>query len=81
VSNKRYKPEYIPEVKDVMDISNFDPEYTSMPVEDSLVTDSELRKACAADFRGFTYVADSALQEVEGNMGSTSLHGVKNGSS
>jgi serine/threonine protein kinase len=62
VYSRDYKPLYKPRVKDVFDISNFDPEYTAMPVTDSLVGDSALKDVAEANFEGFTYVAKNRLQ-------------------
>eukprot|EP00299_Pterocystis_sp_00344_P001055 c1072_g1_i1.p1 GENE.c1072_g1_i1~~c1072_g1_i1.p1 ORF type:complete len:497 (-),score=124.33 c1072_g1_i1:87-1532(-) len=58
---REYKPLYKPRVKDVFDTSNFDPEYTEMPVTDSLVADSALKDVADANFEGFTYVAKTRL--------------------
>eukprot|EP00301_Raphidiophrys_heterophryoidea_P003231 c11469_g1_i1.p1 GENE.c11469_g1_i1~~c11469_g1_i1.p1 ORF type:complete len:510 (-),score=104.03 c11469_g1_i1:228-1697(-) len=63
VIRREYKPAYTPEVKDVFDTSNFDPEYTEMPVADSLVGESAITEAANANFDGFTYVAKSKLND------------------
>jgi len=60
VAKREYTPKYKPEIRDVLDTSNFDPEYTAMPVQDSVVDDSALRGA-DANFEGFTYVGKSGL--------------------
>lgn len=60
VQARSYVPKYKPEIKDLFDVSNFDPEYTGLPVMDSVVDDSAL-KASEANFDGFTYVGASAL--------------------
>jgi len=60
VESREYTPKYKPEIKDVFDTSNFDPEYTTLPVMDSMVDNSAL-KAADANFEGFTYVGQSAL--------------------
>lgn len=59
VETKSYKPKYKPEIKDLFDTSNFDPEYTELKVEDSVVEDSAIKGA--DQFAGFTYVGKSAL--------------------
>eukprot|EP00300_Choanocystis_sp_HF-7_P030227 c39009_g1_i1.p1 GENE.c39009_g1_i1~~c39009_g1_i1.p1 ORF type:complete len:476 (-),score=150.64 c39009_g1_i1:177-1604(-) len=61
VYSRGYTPAYKPEIKSVLDISNFDPEYTELPVEDSLVSASALKDAAKANFEGFTFVAQSQL--------------------
>jgi len=63
VNRREYKPAYTPEVKDVFDTSNFDPEYTELPVADSLIADSAISEAANANFDGFTYVAKSKLND------------------
>merc|ERR1712048_289322 len=60
VATREYTPKYKPEIKDVFDTSNFDPEYTALSVTDSVVEDSNL-KASDANFEGFTYVGQSML--------------------
>lgn len=62
VISREYVPVYKPKVKDVFDTSNFDPEYTGLPVMDSVVADSTLKDIAEANFDGFTYVAKPRLQ-------------------
>jgi len=61
VMRREYTPAYKPKVKDVFDTSNFDPEYTGLPVMDSVVADSALKGVADANFDGFTYVAKPHL--------------------
>ena len=44
-----------------IDTSNFDVEFTSEPVVDSVVQTSALSDAKGADFDGFTFTPDSAM--------------------
>ena len=52
-------------MKGATDTSNFDEEFTSQPLQDSLVPESVLEGAAkkpAPEFDGFTFVADSHLK-------------------
>jgi hypothetical protein len=61
VHSREYKPIYKPKVRDLFDTSNFDPEYTGMPVMDSVIPDSTLKDMGEANFEGFTYVKKGKL--------------------
>lgn len=39
----------------MLDVANFDAEFTSEPASDSVVTDSQLSETVQEQFRGFTY--------------------------
>lgn len=57
-----------PDVGDASDTSNFDSEFTSEPVVDSLAPTSHLTTGGAAKFDGFTFVDRSALNSTDGEM-------------
>ncbi|KAF9519393.1 hypothetical protein BS47DRAFT_1337145 [Hydnum rufescens UP504] len=52
---KKIQPPFKPSVSGLIDVSNFDPEFTSETATDSLVTDSNLSETVQDQFRGFTY--------------------------
>lgn len=55
---KKVQPPYKPGVQSAFDTSNFDPEFTSEPAQDSLVDDSHLISAANQEqFAGFSYNA------------------------
>ena len=58
---RKIKPSFVPKVKSGTDTSNFDAEFTSEPVVDSVVQGSALSDAKGADFKGFTFQEDSAM--------------------
>lgn len=57
---KKIKPEFVPQVKNASDTSNFDDEFTNEPVVDSVVIPSIL-SAKETDFNGFTYQEGSVM--------------------
>jgi len=60
VLDKKIEPKFKPKVKSIMDISQFDPEFTSEVAEDSVV-EKKLANVLQAEanFEGFTYDAAS----------------------
>ncbi|WFD42175.1 non-specific serine/threonine protein kinase [Malassezia psittaci] len=55
---KKVQPPYKPGVRSALDTSNFDPEFTSEPAQDSMVDDSHLISAANQEqFTGFSYNA------------------------
>ncbi|KAG7440440.1 Pkinase-domain-containing protein [Guyanagaster necrorhizus] len=52
---KRYPPPFKPSVESVLDVANFDPDFTNEEAQDSVVTDSALSETVQDQFRGFTY--------------------------
>ena len=62
---RELRPEFRPNVQGATDTSNFDEEFTSQPLQDSLVPENVLEGAAkkpAPEFDGFTFVADSHLK-------------------
>lgn len=51
-----------PEISGDLDVSNFDPAFTEEPAVLTMV-DSKLDEKAQEQFKGFTYVADSALNQ------------------
>lgn len=52
---KRYPPPFKPSVESVLDVANFDTDFTNEEAQDSVVTDSALSETVQDQFRGFTY--------------------------
>lgn len=52
---KRYPPPFKPSVESVLDVANFDTDFTNEEAQDSVVTDSKLSETVQDQFRGFTY--------------------------
>lgn len=52
---KKIQPPFKPSVESVLDVANFDSEFTSEPAEDSVVADSRLSETVQKQFKGFTY--------------------------
>ncbi|KAK0495638.1 kinase-like domain-containing protein [Armillaria luteobubalina] len=52
---KRYPPPFKPSVESVLDVANFDPDFTNEEAQDSVVMDSALSETVQDQFRGFTY--------------------------
>jgi serum/glucocorticoid-regulated kinase 2 len=52
---KRVQPPFKPSVTGLIDVSNFDAEFTSEAAQDSVVLDSHLSETVQDQFRGFTY--------------------------
>eukprot|EP01135_Chromosphaera_perkinsii_P001613 Nk52_evm83s207 gene=Nk52_evmTU83s207 len=50
-----------PKLASLTDTSNFDPEFTAMKVEDSVVETSQLSKTMQEQFKGFTFVDKSEM--------------------
>lgn len=61
VINKRYIPEFIPETTKFIDTNNFDEEFTSEPVVDSVLPESKLDHE-NIKFSNFTYNGESVLK-------------------
>jgi len=59
--NRQIQPEFVPKVKSSSDTSNFDAEFTSEPVVDSVVPPSAISASKGADFTGFTYQQNSVI--------------------
>jgi len=52
---KKNQPPFKPSVESVLDVANFDTDFTSEEAQDSVVTDSALSETVQDQFRGFTY--------------------------
>ncbi|KAL4258074.1 hypothetical protein AB1N83_011343 [Pleurotus pulmonarius] len=52
---KKIQPPFKPSVESVLDVANFDPDFTNEEARDSVVTDSALSETVQDQFRGFTY--------------------------
>jgi len=52
---KKIQPPFKPSVESVLDVANFDSEFTSETAQDSVVEDSHLSETVQDKFRGFTY--------------------------
>ncbi|KAJ8082506.1 Serine/threonine-protein kinase [Marasmius tenuissimus] len=52
---KGYAPPFKPAVESVLDVANFDPDFTNEEAQDSVVTDSALSQTVQDQFHGFTY--------------------------
>jgi len=52
---KKIQPPFKPSVESVLDVANFDSEFTSEMAQDSVVEDSHLSETVQDKFRGFTY--------------------------
>lgn len=63
VFRKELKAPYKPKVRGKADTSNFDSEFTSEAVVDSIVPTTAM--AAAADFKGFTFAEKSTIESKE----------------
>lgn len=63
--NRDVKPDFVPKVRGANDTSNFDAEFTSERVIDSVEPSSRLATAKKADFGGFTFKQASGLSAVK----------------
>jgi hypothetical protein len=64
---KRIEPPWKPNVSDITDLKNIDPEFTQEPVSSSVVdTANGLNEMKDLTFSGFTYVPDSNLTKFLG---------------
>jgi len=52
---KKIQPPFKPSVESVLDVANFDPDFTNEEAHDSVVTDSALSETVQDQFIGFTY--------------------------
>jgi len=52
---KKIQPPFKPSVESVLDVANFDPDFTNEEAQDSVVTDSALSETVQDQFKGFTY--------------------------
>jgi serum/glucocorticoid-regulated kinase 2 len=52
---RKITPPFKPSVASVLDVANFDTEFTSEAAQDSVVEDSALSETVQDQFRGFTY--------------------------
>ncbi|KIY52197.1 AGC/Akt protein kinase [Fistulina hepatica ATCC 64428] len=52
---KKIQPPFKPSVESVLDVANFDTDFTNEEAQDSVVTDSALSETVQDRFRGFTY--------------------------
>ncbi|KAJ7489440.1 kinase-like domain-containing protein [Mycena latifolia] len=52
---KKYPTPFKPSVESVLDVANFDPDFTNELPQDSVVADSALSETVQDQFRGFTY--------------------------
>lgn len=52
---RKIQPPFKPSVESVLDVANFDTDFTSEEAQDSVVTDSALSETVQDQFRGFTY--------------------------
>ncbi|KAJ2936111.1 hypothetical protein H1R20_g983, partial [Candolleomyces eurysporus] len=53
--SKKIQPPFKPSVESVLDVANFDSDFTNEEAQDSVVTDSALSETVQDQFRGFTY--------------------------
>ncbi|KAJ7621162.1 kinase-like domain-containing protein [Roridomyces roridus] len=60
---KKYPTPFKPSVESVLDVANFDPDFTNELPQDSVVADSALSETVQAQFRGFTYSNTSELAQ------------------
>lgn len=67
---KKIQPPFKPSVTDNIDVSNFDPEFTSEAPQSSVITDSNLSQTVQQQFVGFTYNGneDGAMASVVPNQ-------------
>jgi serum/glucocorticoid-regulated kinase 2 len=64
---KKIQPPFKPSVESVLDVANFDSEFTSEQVIDSLVEHSQLSETVQDQFKGFTYnPKDEHISEIVG---------------
>ncbi|KAI6032641.1 kinase-like domain-containing protein [Pisolithus orientalis] len=52
---KKIQPPFKPSVESVLDVANFDPDFTNEEAQDSVVEDSHLSETVQEQFKGFTY--------------------------
>ncbi|KAF8443826.1 Pkinase-domain-containing protein [Boletus edulis BED1] len=52
---KKIQPPFKPSVESVLDVANFDPDFTNEEAQDSVVEDSHLSETVQDQFKGFTY--------------------------
>ncbi|KAN0082655.1 Protein kinase-like domain containing protein [Tylopilus felleus] len=52
---KKIQPAFKPSVESVLDVANFDPDFTNEEAQDSVVEDSHLSETVQDQFKGFTY--------------------------
>jgi serum/glucocorticoid-regulated kinase 2 len=68
---KKIQPPFKPSVESVLDVANFDTEFTNEAAQDSVVEDSQLSRTVQDQFRGFTYnPANEHLSESVNGYGS-----------
>lgn len=65
IYNRRAQPPFVPSVKDDMDVSYFDEEFTNQAPEDSFHETSMLGESVQREFEGFTYEAKGKLASAE----------------
>ncbi|KAH6904302.1 AGC/Akt protein kinase [Coprinopsis sp. MPI-PUGE-AT-0042] len=53
--SKKIQPPFKPSVESVLDVANFDTDFTNEEAQDSVVTESALSETVQDQFRGFTY--------------------------
>ncbi|KAG1768878.1 kinase-like domain-containing protein [Suillus placidus] len=53
--HKKIQPPFKPSVESVLDVANFDPDFTNEDPQDSVVEDSALSSTVQEQFKGFTY--------------------------
>ncbi|KAH7890401.1 kinase-like domain-containing protein [Phlebopus sp. FC_14] len=53
--HKKIQPPFKPSVESVLDVANFDPDFTNEEAQDSVVEDSHLSETVQDQFKGFTY--------------------------
>lgn len=63
VLNREVRPTFVPKVRGADDTQNFDKEFTSEKVVDSVVSNNRMANTQAeGEFGGFTYKGDSAMK-------------------
>ncbi|KAF7313798.1 Non-specific serine/threonine protein kinase [Mycena chlorophos] len=66
---KKYPTPFKPSVESVLDVANFDPDFTNELPQDSVVADSALSETVQDQFRGFTYNPQNLSESVSYSSG------------
>ena len=64
VLEKKYTPEWVPDIKNDLDTSNFDQEFTAEPAAISFEDESLIDTSTQLSFQGFTCAPESALDKI-----------------
>ena len=66
---KKIQPPFKPSVESVLDVANFDAEFTGEKPQDSHVDETPLSETVQDQFRGFTYTGESVMtQQAAGRL-------------